>query len=643
MSTPKGKIVKRRSIRRRKHARVFYGNLKGQKPSLGLLAATTTGLLGVAGKEKSSSPTTSGTPVLASCSSRSYKKLSLQSQSASTSQGAQAGPSSASQPPSQPGLSSSSPLPSTSAAPEDNTGDYHFIRASSLMRAISAFSCCGTPLTLTEDRRSRRGFVVKMAICCKVCGKESVIMDPYSSDDLEVNTRSLVAARMMGKGRNGLATFAGIMGMPSPLTRPHISLHNEVIQRASSSESQANMLAAAAHLREMHKAKDDDILDVKVTCDGTWQRRGHQSLFGVVIVASWDTGQVLDTEVLSKWCMICNSKRHLDPTSQEFLDWWEEHQAFCEADFYDKSGSMEVEGALRIWKRSVEQYKLRYTEMISDGDASTFSKVSAARPYGSNHPITKHECIGHVQKRMYNHLKEMKKKGNRGADGKIVRMGGRNRLTNELMKKFQKYYGKAIRSNVSSIQEMKDAVMATFFHSCSTDTNPRHHLCPSGTTSWCKHRRAEATGEPPPQHRTTIVAEIAPFVRKVYEDLSADSLLQRCLLGASQNQNESFNSLIWNRCPKTEFSSAIVVQIAVDLAVITFNSGQGALRGLLQRLKFYCGPSTVKFLAGTDDVRVWMAEYKGKELVKKRRQQMRLDRVILEEEQDGGDYDPGGY
>ena len=97
----------------------------------------------------------------------------------------------------------------------------------------------------------------KMAICCKVCGKESVIMDPYSSDDLEVNTRSLVAARMMGKGRNGLATFAGIMGMPSPLTRPHILLHNEVIQRASSSESQANMLAAAAHLREMHKAKDD--------------------------------------------------------------------------------------------------------------------------------------------------------------------------------------------------------------------------------------------------------------------------------------------------------------------------------------------------------------------------------------------------
>ena len=38
-----------------------------------------------------------------------------------------------------------------------------------------------------------------------------------------------------------------------------------------------------------------------------------------------------------------------------------------------------------------------------------------------------------------------------------------------------------------------------------------------------------------------------------------------------------------------------------------------------------------------------MAEYKGKELVKKRRCQMRLDRVVLDEEQDKGDYVPGGH
>ena len=57
-----------------------------------------------------------------------------------------------------------------------------------------------------------------------------------------------------------------------------------------------------------------------------------------------------------------------------------------------------------------------------------------------------------------------------------MRIGGRGLLTNELIKKLQKYYGNAIRSNVSSIQDLKDAVMATFVHSCSTDANQSQNL-----------------------------------------------------------------------------------------------------------------------------------------------------------------------
>ena len=118
------------------------------------------------------------------------------------------------------------------------------------------------------------------------------------------------------------------------------------------------------------------------------------------------------------------------------------------------------------------------------------------------------------------------------------------------------------------------------------------------------------------------------------------------MLGATQNQNESFNSLIWNRCPKTEFCSADIVEIATNLAVITVNSGQGALKGLLQRLNFHCGSTTLTFLHNKDDFRIWQTEYKGKELVKKRRHQMHLDRVIMEEDHakaEGVMYESGGF
>lgn len=540
----------------------------------------------------------------------------------------------------------SQPGPSSMPQPEpDNTGDYHLIKMSSLMKAVSAFSCCGSPLSVSENRSSRRGLVVKIAICCSVCGKKSVLTDPYSDEDLEVNQRSVLAARAIGKGRQGLATFTGMMGMLPPVASQHYTVYNDKIGAALSVEREVNTSAAAAQLRK--DAADDEIVDVRVTCDATWQKRGHTSLYGVVVVASWDTGQVLDTEVLSKWCDECSQHRHIDPTSVEFLDWWEGHQAWCEANYTGSSGAMEAAGALKIWKRSVEKFKLRYTAMIADGDSSTYPTVAAAEPYGKDHPIVKHECVGHVQKRMYNHLKAAKAKRHVNNDGTVIKMGGKGRLTDTLMKQFQKYYGKAIRSNTGDAAAMANAVMAIFYHSISTDTHPLHFRCPPGETSWCKYKRAEAKGEPPPSRKPAFHLDIAPIVKRVFLDLSSPALMERCVLGATQNQNECFNSLIWNRCPKTSFSSVVIVKIAVDFAVITFNSGQGALRGLLRRLGYNESPTLMKFLDSKDELRAWQAEYKGKELIKKRRRQMRLDRVAVEEAntaaEGGPSYVPGGF
>lgn len=45
--------------------------------------------------------------------------------------------------------------------------------------------------------------------------------------------------------------------------------------------------------------------DVFACFDGSWQKRGHTSLNGVVTVTSFDTGKVLDFECLSKFCISC--------------------------------------------------------------------------------------------------------------------------------------------------------------------------------------------------------------------------------------------------------------------------------------------------------------------------------------------------
>ena len=61
---------------------------------------------------------------------------------------------------------------------------------------------------------------------------------------------------------------------------------------------------------------------------------GFSALYGVVVVASWDTGKILDVEL------------------KEFMDWWEVHQSECGCNYIDSSSGMECKGALSIWERS---------------------------------------------------------------------------------------------------------------------------------------------------------------------------------------------------------------------------------------------------------------------------------------------------
>ncbi len=77
----------------------------------------------------------------------------------------------------------------------------------------------------------------------------------------------------------------------------------------------------------------------------------------------------------------------------------EGHRKSCELNIEGSSPAMECEGVLRIWNRSVETRHLRYTQMISDGDCKSFATLNEHKPYG-NVEVVKHECVGHVQKRV---------------------------------------------------------------------------------------------------------------------------------------------------------------------------------------------------------------------------------------------------
>ena len=88
------------------------------------------------------------------------------------------------------------------------------------------------------------------------------------------------------------------------------------------------------------------------------------------------------------------------------------------------------------------------------------------------------------------------------------------------------------------------------------------------------------------------------------------------------------SSLIWSRCPKTELCSLTIVETAVNMAVMVFNS----------EMKLFVTFSSAWDMIATqthtnisDDRRIYQAEVKDQEAVKQRRRAMRIDRVSLVE------------
>ena len=110
-----------------------------------------------------------------------------------------------------------------------------------------------------------------------------------------------------------------------------------------------------------------------------------------------------------------------------------------------------AKGAGKIWKRSVEKLHMCYRTVISDGDSKTANNPNKVQPYGDQVKIVKHECVGHVQKRMSSHLRQLKKTRVVGVDDKVVMFGGKGRLAVGVIDQLGQFYGNAIRGHTSDL------------------------------------------------------------------------------------------------------------------------------------------------------------------------------------------------
>ncbi|CAH2097512.1 unnamed protein product [Euphydryas editha] len=181
---------------------------------------------------------------------------------------------------------------------------------------------------------------------------------------------------------------------------------------------------------------------------------------------------------------------------------------------------------------------------------------------------------------------------------------------------------------------------------CSSDENPQHQFCPEGEDSWCKWRKAEAKNELDQFHhdKPPLIPEVQVAIKPVFEDLSKDELLIRCLGAETQNNNEYFSLLIWTFAPKHLHSGPKIVEIASYLSVITFNKDFEDVLKVMSVMGCRIGREAHTYVEKRDEMRISRSERRVSDAVKQARIDSRAkesDLKEFQEEEEGILYGPG--
>ena len=158
---------------------------------------------------------------------------------------------------------------------------------------------------------------------------------------------------------------------------------------------------------------------------------------------------------------------------------------------------------------------------------------------------------------------------------------------------------------------MKAGVRATLFHVASSKENNWHYPhCPEGKDGWCSFHQDRANGAstymPGPSLPLNIVMKLKP----IFADLSDESLLEKRLHGETQNQNESFNLMIWDGIPKMRYVSLTQLELRLFDAVANFSIGKKDSVLIYEKMNLIPGKFTLQDCDKINRKRLFGSKYK---------------------------------
>ena len=112
----------------------------------------------------------------------------------------------------------------------------------------------------------------------------------------DVSNTSLLIYIVPNKLERCLQRFCALLDLPQPVSKNVFTQDLKTITEELIDHAQGNLMKAWI---EHYEATSDDDVDILVSCDGTWQKRGFTSLFGAAFIVSFESGKMFDYRMLS--------------------------------------------------------------------------------------------------------------------------------------------------------------------------------------------------------------------------------------------------------------------------------------------------------------------------------------------------------
>ena len=211
---------------------------------------------------------------------------------------------------------------------------------------------CHSSLCLSELIKHRRGLGTKFILKCSndLCkshnSNEGFNTTKKKGQMFEINQKSVLASRIIGKGRRGVDKFCSVIGLSSPVKRKAFAEHTKTLEKIAFDLRNENFKKAAQHAKNMQAeatGEIDNIIDLPTCFDGSWNSRGWLAKKGFASAIAENTSQVIDIVFKNSTCRLCDEKKQQLKNNEidnlEYLTWYTSHEENC---LYNHDGSPQV-------------------------------------------------------------------------------------------------------------------------------------------------------------------------------------------------------------------------------------------------------------------------------------------------------------